>query len=125
MQTTNNYRELVEYLGSDNLILQDAARMILLAMQEQAVRPLAEQLQKGVTDEQGIAVIKLVSEIGGKTAVSLLKNIYKNGEQRPVLQLCAAECLARYHIRHIKPTHRVKLIAFIMHASQELNQKKD
>lgn len=121
MQTTNNYRELIEYLGSGNPILQDAARMILLALHEQAVRPLAEELRKGVTDDEGIAVIKLVSEIGGKTAVSLLKNIYKNGDQRPKLQLCAAECLAKHHIRHIKPTQRVKLIAFIYHHTHDQN----
>jgi len=90
-----DYQELVQFLGSGDIMKIQAATMILIALQEEAINPLGDQLYAGVTDEQGVGILRVVSEIGGPDALAMLRNIFEFESSRPLLQLAAAEGLFR------------------------------
>jgi hypothetical protein len=56
-----SYRTLIEQLVSSNLESQIAARMAILAQQENAVEPLVSVYSGGVTDAQGLAVLDILA----------------------------------------------------------------
>jgi len=87
-----NFSQLVKQLADDNLNVQQAARMILLALDEDAVDPLIDEFYAGVTEAQGVAVLAIMAEIGGPDAMSTLRNVF-HFETRPTLKRAAASGL--------------------------------
>ncbi|MBZ0294834.1 MAG: hypothetical protein K8L99_19885 [Anaerolineae bacterium] len=72
---------------------REQAREALLALDEDAVPALVDTFYAGVNEEQGIAVLQLVGEIGGYEAVNLLLDVYEN--ERESWRNVAAEALRR------------------------------
>lgn len=87
-----DYANLIEQLTGTSLHEQLAAKMILLAMQEDAIDPLADLLYAGVNDASGRAIIDVVATIGGYEALLLLKQIF-DFNQNTVFVLAAARGL--------------------------------
>lgn len=54
------------------------ARQTLLELDEQAVEPLVDQFYAGVTEAQGLAILDVVSTIGGYEALALLQDVLYN-----------------------------------------------
>ncbi|MGB7338966.1 MAG: hypothetical protein WBC91_08750 [Phototrophicaceae bacterium] len=92
---TNKYDSLVDRFLLAEPIHRIAARMILIALQEDAIEPLADAYFAGVNDEQGAAIIDLMAEIGGYEALNILRDIVKHETKRRKLRLAAAEGLLR------------------------------
>lgn len=88
-----NFAQLVKELVDDNPIVQQAARMILMALDEDAIDPLIDEFYAGVTDAQGDAILKIMAEIGGPDAMSTLRNVFHFEDTRLVLKRAAANGL--------------------------------
>jgi hypothetical protein len=65
---------LADITGADS-IRRDAAFAMIYAEDEMAVQPLIEQFYAGVNEATGLAIIEIVSEIGGFEARTLLEDI--------------------------------------------------
>lgn len=87
------YDALVERFLIGELANRTAARMILIAVQEDAIDPLADAYFAGVNDEQGLAILNLMAEIGGYEALNILRDILKHEKRRRILRIAAAEGL--------------------------------
>jgi hypothetical protein len=61
----SKYDELVQRFISGQPIHQMAARMILLAVQEEAIEALADAYYAGVTEAQAGMILGVLGEIGG------------------------------------------------------------
>ena len=72
---SGKYDSLVERFLVAEPIHRIAARMIVLALQEDAVEPLADAYFAGVNDEQGIAILDLMADIGGYEALNIMRDI--------------------------------------------------
>ena len=68
---SGKYDSLVERFLLAEPIHRVAARMILMALQEDAIEPLADAYFAGVNDEQGIAILDLMADIGGYEALNV------------------------------------------------------
>lgn len=90
----NKYDELVQRFISGQPIHQMAARMILLAVQEEAVEALADAYYAGVTEAQAGMILAVLGEIGGYEAVNILRDVFQY-EPNAKLKLNAAEGLIR------------------------------
>lgn len=88
-----NFPQLVKQLADDNSIVHQAARMILLALDEDVVDPLIDEFYAGVTDPQGIAILEIMAEIGGPDAMATLRNVFHFEETRMTLKRAAANGL--------------------------------
>ncbi|MEM9950722.1 MAG: hypothetical protein AAF846_03925 [Chloroflexota bacterium] len=89
------YDALVERFLVAEPIHRMAARMILLALQEDAVEALEDAYYAGVTDKQGIAILELLGEIGGYEALHMMRDIVKHETKRRSLRVVAAKGLMR------------------------------
>lgn len=92
---TGKYDSLVERFLVAEPIHQLAARMILIALQEDAIDPLADAYFAGVTDEQGAALLELMADIGGYEALNILRDILKHEKKRRKVRIAAAQGLIR------------------------------
>lgn len=119
-----DYQELVQLLGSEDEMNRQAARMILLALQEAAVNPLGDQLYAGVTDAQGVGILNVVAEIGGPDAMAMLRTVFQFGDERPKLQLTAAEGLLRNQA-NLSPEEIAGITLFVAENSIKQNGKSD
>jgi len=90
-----NYHQLLSQVMDSNPAQQMAARMIILAMEEDAVNALIDIYYAGVTDAEGEAILEIIAEIGGYEAVLILRNIYDFEDSRPQLRHSAAKGLLR------------------------------
>jgi hypothetical protein len=90
----NKYDELVQRYISGQPIHQIAARMILLAVQEEAVEALADAYYAGVNEAQAGMILGVLGEIGGFEALNILRDVFQY-EPNPKLKLNAAEGLIR------------------------------
>lgn len=108
----NKYDALVTRFLTSQSIQQTAARMILLALQEDAVEPLADAYYAGVSNKQGIEIIELLSEIGGYAALNMLRDIVKHDKKRIPLRVVAAEGLL-YNEDFISPREVQALNRFL------------
>ncbi len=70
------------------------ARMMLLAMDEDAVQALVTTFHAGVSEAQGVVLLDVLTEIGGPVALQLLADVYAN-PPKPAWQRWAALGLAR------------------------------
>lgn len=104
---TVDYHELVEYLGSGDVVKYNAAKVILLALQENAVNPLGDEFYAGVTEAQGIGILQVVADIGGPDAMAMLRNVFEFERERPALRFTAAEGLMqnRHNLSPDEETH--------------------
>src|SRR5262249_13572655 len=80
-------------LDNPDAARRDAARAALLAYDEEAADFLIAEFHAGVSAALGIAIIELVSEIGGPDAMTLLRYVYHFEEKCPVWQKAAAHAL--------------------------------
>lgn len=87
------YDSLVERFLVAEPIHRLAARMILVALQEDAIEPLADAYYAGVNDEQGIALLNLIADIGGYEALNILRDILKHEKKRRKVRIAAAQGL--------------------------------
>ncbi len=91
--TSEETRRLVAQLTSNTTIERMAARLAFLKMDEDAIQPLADELYSGVDEITGIAILELMSEIGGWEAIVVLQDIYFAESSRPELVKAAAQGL--------------------------------
>ena len=89
--------ELAEQLNSENPVRRDEARQQLLALDEDALEPLSDIYYRGVTEAHGIAILNLMAEIGGPTAMQTLREVFHFEERKPVWKRTAAEGLLYNH----------------------------
>ncbi|MGJ3239753.1 MAG: hypothetical protein ACFE0Q_13665 [Anaerolineae bacterium] len=92
---TGKYHSLVERFLIAEPIHRMAARMILIALDEDAVEPLIDAYFAGVTDQQGIAILDLLADIGGYDALNVMRDIIKHQKDRPPLRVAAVQGLLR------------------------------
>ena len=85
-------RQVVRRFISADATSSMAARMILLALQEDAVDPLADEYYSGVNPAQGVAILELIGHIGGFEAMLILRNVFQ-WEDRPAFKRAAALAL--------------------------------
>ncbi|MEL6271163.1 MAG: HEAT repeat domain-containing protein [Chloroflexota bacterium] len=69
---------LDEILSGDDARMQ-RARIMLLALDEEAVQPLTDAFYAGVNEAQGVVLLDVVAEIGGFEALQLLEDVFYNG----------------------------------------------
>lgn len=72
------------------------ARVMLLALDEDAVTALVDAFYAGVNEAQGVVLLDVVAEIGGPEALQLLADVYQN-PAKPAWERWAALGLARNH----------------------------
>lgn len=108
----HDYKKLFQQLTQGHPAQRMAAHFILVALQEQAVEPLVDELYAGVTDEQGEAIIKVLAEIGGPDALMTLRDVYAQAGARPALQKAAALGLLR-NVDNLSPHERDELAAYL------------
>jgi HEAT repeat protein len=113
MQQTD-YKKLVAQLTQGHPAQRMAAHFILIALQEQAVEPLIDELYAGVSDQQGAAIIKVLAEIGGPDALMTLRDVFERAGERPALQQAAALGLLR-NVDNLSPDERDHVAAFLAH----------
>lgn len=92
---SGKYDSLVERFLIAEPIHRIAARMILMALQEDAIEPLADAYYAGVNDEHGIAILDLMADIGGYEALNIMRDIIKHETKRRKLRVAAAQGLIR------------------------------
>lgn len=110
--TDLNYAQLVKQLVDDNSNVQNQARHTLIMLDEDAVSPLVDEFYAGVTDNQGIAILKVIADIGGPDAMSTLRSVFHFEEQRLMLKQTAAEGLL--HNRHsLSPKEIIEIKSFL------------
>lgn len=90
----NKYDELVQRFINGQAIHQMAARMILLAVQEEAVEALADAYYAGINEAQGQMLLGILGEIGGYEALNILRDVFQY-ETNAKIKLSAAEGLIR------------------------------
>jgi hypothetical protein len=90
----NKYDELVQRFIGGQPIHQMAARMILLAVQEEAVEALADSYYAGLNEAQAKQVLGILGEIGGYESLNILRDVFQY-EPKLSLKLSAAEGLIR------------------------------
>lgn len=115
---TGKYDALVERFLLAESAQQMAARMILIALQEDAIEPLADVYFAGVNDEHGSMILTLMAEIGGYEALNILRDILKHEKGRPDLRLIAAEGLL-FNEDNLSEQEAIAIKRFLdKHASQ-------
>jgi len=87
---TTKYEALIERFLLSDAVHSAAARMILRALQEDAIESLADTYYAGVSDEQAIALLELIAEIGGYEALNMLRDIVRHELKRRDVRLTAA-----------------------------------
>jgi len=90
-----NFPQLVKQLADENPLIHQAARMIILSLDEMAVDPLIDEFYAGVTDSEGVAILNIMAEIGGPDAMSTLRNVFHFEETRVALKRAAANGLLK------------------------------
>ncbi len=90
-----NFDQLLRELAGNDPAAQLRARQTLLALDEQAVSPLVDAFYAGVNEAQGLALLDVVTEIGGPEAQTLLTDIVFDSSARPAFRHKAALGLAR------------------------------
>lgn len=90
----NKYDELVQRYINGQPIHQMAARMILLAVQEEAIEALTDAYYAGVNETQAKMILGVLGEIGGYEALNILRDVFQY-EANSSLKLTAAEGLIR------------------------------
>ncbi|MEM6284430.1 MAG: HEAT repeat domain-containing protein [Chloroflexota bacterium] len=84
---------LDEILSGDETRMQ-RARIMLLALDEEAVQALTDAFYAGVNEAQGVVLLDVVAEIGGYEALQLLEDVFYNG-MKDVWRRWAALGMAR------------------------------
>lgn len=88
-----NIAKLVDQLVDESSLNQQAAKMILLALGEDAVNPLIDEFYAGVNDAQGVAILNVIADIGGPDAMSTLRSVFHFEDSRLKLKMAAANGL--------------------------------
>lgn len=96
---SHNFCKLIQQLASTNPSERSAARMILLAMEEDAVEPLITQYYAGVAHAEAIAILTILGHIGGPDALMTLRTVYQFEDDKNTTKLAAA--LALLHNKHV------------------------
>lgn len=112
MPNATDFEKLIAQLGQGHPAQRMAAQFILIALQEQAVDPLADALYAGVTDEHGETIINVLAAIGGPDALLTLRDVYQHAGPRPALQKAAALGLL-HNIDNLSPDERDHIAAFL------------
>ena len=88
--STQPFQQLITQLGSSEPEEFQAAHVILLGMDEDAINPLIDAFYSGVNETGGLAVLELVAQIGGPDALSLLRNVFGDQSTRELWRQAAA-----------------------------------
>jgi lysophospholipase L1-like esterase len=70
-----DYAALLKQLTTGSDDERDSARQTLYALDEEAVEPLIDQFYAGVNEATGLAILEIVSDIGGWEARMLLEDV--------------------------------------------------
>jgi hypothetical protein len=81
MSDTENIRALLKALVQGSAEEREAARTAFYRMDEDAVDPLCEEFYAGVDEATGVAILEVISAIGGPDALRLLKYACYFGEK--------------------------------------------
>lgn len=108
----NKYDELVQRFISGQPIHQMAARMILLAVQEEAVEALADAYYAGLIEAHAKQVLGILGEIGGYEALNILRDVFQY-EANKALKLAAVEGLIR-NAEVLSQEERIDLARFLI-----------
>lgn len=118
------YDALVNRFLQAEPVHRTAARMILIAVQEDAVEPLSDAFYAGVTEEQGAAVIMLLADIGGYEALNILRDIVKHHVKNLRLRVIAAEGLLKNE-NAISEKEQKALQRFLSKATKKLAEREN
>jgi hypothetical protein len=88
-------RQQLSALISDDPAIRDRVRLALFTLDEDAVTLLVEEFFAGVSEPLGLAMLDVVSEIGGPEALSMLRNVYHFEDRRESWKQAAARGLLR------------------------------
>lgn len=91
--TEPNFPYWIQQLASDNSTECITAQLWLLDRDEDAIEPLADAYYAGVNDTLGVAILKIMAEIGGWEALAILRNIFQFEEERLAFKQAAAQGL--------------------------------
>lgn len=72
-------RVLLNEILSEDEARRQTARVMLLALDEEAVQALIDEFYAGVNEAQGVVLLDVVAEIGGYEALQLLEDVFRNG----------------------------------------------
>ena len=81
MFTKQAMQRLIQQLVSADESEREAARLAFYQMDEDAIEPLSSEFYAGVNETLGLAIIDVVSAIGGPEALSLLLDVYHFNER--------------------------------------------
>ncbi|MDX1993231.1 MAG: hypothetical protein SF029_12635 [bacterium] len=70
-----DYALLLKHLTTGSDDERDTARQTLYALDEEAIEPLVDQFYAGVNEATGLAILEIVSDIGGWEARMLLEDV--------------------------------------------------
>lgn len=93
-ENQKDLRFLLDEILSNDETRRQRARVMLLALDEDAVPPLVDEYYAGMTEAQGVVLLDIVAEIGGPEAMQLLEDVFHNG-QHDAWQRWAALGMAR------------------------------
>ncbi len=79
--SSKDLRVLLDEILSEDETRRQRARIMLLALDEDAVPPLVDAFYAGVTEAQGVVLLDVVAEIGGPEALQLLEDVFRNGDR--------------------------------------------
>lgn len=95
MTESPDYAQIIRCLTSDNSSEQQAARAQVFTLDETAVAPLIDEFYAGVSEQAGLAVLDVLSEIGGFEVLALLEDVYHLGARYESWRALAADRLRR------------------------------
>jgi hypothetical protein len=79
MTDKKDLRFLLDEILSQDDTRRQTARVMLLALDEEAVQALVDAFYAGVNEAQGVVLLDVVAEIGGHEALQLLEDVFLNG----------------------------------------------
>jgi len=87
-------RQLLTQLTGADPQQRDAARLAILRLDEDAVELLDDEFYSGVNEATGLAILRLLSEIGGPEALNTLSFVHEIEARYPSWRDAAAHGLA-------------------------------
>ncbi|MBA3872543.1 MAG: hypothetical protein H0X30_25680 [Anaerolineae bacterium] len=103
-----NFRTVMNQLASIDPAERDAARSVLLQMDEDVMDLLVAEFYAGMPEKLAVSLIEIIGEIGGYEALNLLGDIYYSPDTRPALKVAARLALLR-NADNLEPLQVAKL----------------
>ena len=90
----SSFRALMTQLASLDAAEREAARTVLLQMDEDVIDLLVAEFYAGMPEKVAVVLIEIIGEIGGWEALNLLGDVYYSHDTRPALKAAARAALA-------------------------------